>query len=203
MCWLVHAASWPSGGTVTDASYKPLFAEPTEDCEREDPFSGPMGFMFGGMFVPTRLELSRQYFDAANLLLEAIKKQRIEDYALTNPALFLFRHALELMLKAILERRAEGAPGGHDLAVLLKDVQSFALEQYKQDVPVWIVSRIKEFAAIDPGSTAFRYAQDRYGGKGSKPTSVPGEVYVGLPHLQRTMEELYSALAHAAGQRLS
>ena len=49
-----------------------------------------MGFMFGGPFVPTRLELSQQYYDAANLLLEAIKKQRIEDYALTNPALFLF-----------------------------------------------------------------------------------------------------------------
>lgn len=184
---------------MTDASSKPLFAEPTEGCEREDPFSGPMGFMFGGMFVPTRLELSRQYFDAANLLLEAIKKQRIEDYALTNPALFLYRHALELVLKAILERRPNGAPAGHDLAALLEQLQVFAKDHFKQDVPDWIVSRIKEFAAIDPGSTAFRYGKDRYGGKGSKPTSAPGEVYVGLPHLLRVMEELYSALAHAAG----
>ena len=184
---------------MSDESFKPLFVEPSEDHQREDPFSGPMGFMFGGMFVPTRLELSRQYFDAANLLLEAIKQQRIEDYALTNPALFLYRHALEVVLKAILERRSEGAPTGHDLAALLKHLQRFAKEQYKQDVPDWIISRIEEFAAIDPGSMAFRYAQDRYGGKGSKPTSVPGEVYVGLPHLQGAMAELYSALAHAAG----
>lgn len=185
---------------MTDASYKPLFAEPTEDCEREDPFSGPMGFMFGGMFVPTRLELSRQYFDAANLLLEAIKKQHIEDYALTNPALFLYRHALELVLKAILERTAEGPPKNeHNLSALLERLQRFAKDEYKQDVPDWVVSRIEEFAAIDPGSMAFRYGQDRYGGKGTKPTSVPGEVYVGLPHLLQTMEELYLALAHAAG----
>ena len=181
-------------------SYQPLFAEPSEDCEREDPFSGPMGFMLGGMFVPTRLELSRQYFDAANLLLEAVKKQRIEDYALTYPALFLFRHALELVLKSILMRRAEGAPAGHDLAALLGHLQDFAKDRFHQEVPNWIVSRIQEFAAIDPGSTAFRYGQDRYGGKGSKQTSIAEEVYVGLPHLQAVMKELYTVLAHAAGR---
>ncbi len=185
---------------MTDTPYQPLFAEPTEDCEREDPFSGPMGFMFGGMFVPTRLELSRQYFDAANLLLDAIKKQRVEDYALTNPALFLFRHALELVLKAILERRPGGAPAGHDLAVLLEYLQGFAKDRFNQDVPEWIVRRIEEFAAIDPGSTAFRYGKDRYDGKGSKPTSIAEEVYVGLPHLQAVMEQLYTALARAAGR---
>lgn len=185
---------------MTDTPYQPLFAEPTEDCEREDPFSGPMGFMFGGMFVPTRLELSRQYFDAANLLLEAIKKQRIEDYALTNPALFLFRHALELVLKAVLELRVEKVPQTHDLVALLKHLQRLAKDKYRQDVPDWIISRIGEFAAIDPGSMAFRYAQDRYDGKGSRPTSVAAETYVGLPHLQRSMEELYTALARAAGR---
>ncbi len=188
---------------MTDIPYRPLFAEPTEDCQREDPFSGPMGFMFGGMFKLSRLELSRQYFDAANLLLEAIKKQRIEDYALTNPALFLFRHALELVLKAVLELRAEKVPQTHDLVSLLKHLQRFAKDKYQQDVPDWIVRRIEEFAAIDPGSMAFRYGQDRYGGKGSMPTSVPGEVYVGIPHLLRVMEELYTVLAHAAGRRRS
>ena len=163
-----------------------------------------MGFMFGGMFKLSRLELSRQYYDAANLLLEAIKKQRIEDYALTNPALFLFRHALELVLKSILEQSVEGAPKNeHSLSALLKRVQCFAKDKYQQDVPGWIVSRIDEFAAIDPGSMAFRYGQDRYGGKGSMPTSVPGEVYVGIPHLLRVMEELYTVLAHAAGRRRS
>ena len=182
---------------MTDIPYQPLFAEPTEDCQREDPFSGPMGFMFGGIFVPTRLELSLQYYDAANLLLDAIKKQRIEDYALTNPALFLFRHALELVLKAILERRPGGAPAGHDLAVLLQHLQGFAKDRFNQDVPEWIVRRIEEFAEIDPGSTAFRYGKDRYEGKGSTPTSIAEEVYVGLPHLQAVMKELYTALAHA------
>ena len=186
---------------MTDTPYQPLFAKPTEDCEREDPFSGPMGFMFGGMFKLSRLELSRQYFDAANLLLEAIKKQRIEDYALTNPALFLFRHALELVLKSILEQSVEGAPKNeHSLSALLKRVQCFAKDKYQQDVPGWIVSRIDEFAAIDPGSMAFRYGQDRYGGKRSAFSSIPGETYVGLPNLQQAMEELYAALARAAGQ---
>lgn len=185
---------------MTDIPYQPLFTEPTEDCQREDPFSGPMGFMFGGVFVPSRLELSRQYFDAANLLLDAIKKQRIEDYALTNPALFLFRHALELVVKAILESRPGSALAGHDLTVLLDHLQRFVKEHFNQEVPSWIVSRVKEFAAIDPGSTAFRYGVDRYDGKRSQPTSIKEELYVGLPHLQTVMEELYTALAHAVGR---
>jgi len=79
-------------------------------------------------------------------------------------------------------------------------VQCFAKDKYQQDVPGWIVSRIDEFAAIDPGSMAFRYGQDRYGGKRSAFSSIPGETYVGLPNLQQAMEELYAALARAAGQ---
>jgi hypothetical protein len=31
------------------AMTRPLFEEPSDEIERVDPFSGPKGFMFGGM----------------------------------------------------------------------------------------------------------------------------------------------------------
>lgn len=181
---------------MASEDWQPLFVEPGEGCEREDAFSGPLGFMFGGMSVPTRLELSRQYFDAANVLLNSIKRQTIEDFALANPALFLYRHALELVLKAVLSRRLEGAPQGHDLVSLLADLDRFIQVHYQQTVPAWITRRIKEIAAIDPGSMAFRYGEDKYQGKRRR---MDEEVYVSLPHLQAAMAEVYGALARAAG----
>jgi hypothetical protein len=86
---------------ISEAAKRPLFEEPTSACEREDPWSGPKGFMFGGMGLPTRpyLDTAQQYFDAANLLISDIESLRIEDYNLANPIFFLYRHWLELMVK--------------------------------------------------------------------------------------------------------
>jgi hypothetical protein len=58
---------------------RPLFEEPTAEIEREDPWSGPKGFMLGGWSLPTRNEMAMQYFDAANLLVQAIKQNEVEE----------------------------------------------------------------------------------------------------------------------------
>lgn len=145
------------------------------------------------MFLPTKLEMAQQYLHAANILSETIKRQEQEDFRLANPVLFLYRHALELALKALLRSGSTH----HKLDVLGADLKAHVRLKYQQDVPAWILERLNQLAAIDPNSMAFRYAEEKYGG--SKQFSpVEGEKYVGVAYLQRSMNELFAALAGAA-----
>jgi hypothetical protein len=178
-----------------EAMTRPLFQEPTPEIEREDPFSGPQGFMLGGMSQATVGSLAQEYFDAANLIVEAIKRGDWEDYKLANAALFLYRHSAELILKTALGRYERT----HDLAQLADSFAAMIRERYGQEVPVWIIGRIKELAVIDPGSTAFRYGKyldplDRAG------APLNGEIYVDLRHLQPAMIALNTALVGAASE---
>ncbi|WIT12255.1 hypothetical protein PFX98_01235 [Paucibacter sediminis] len=171
----------------------PLFVELSEEHQREDAFSGPHGFVVGGEFIPTTLEMAEQYLHAANVLADAIKRQEQEDYRLANPVLFLYRHALELVLKALLRSSSTH----HRLDALGADLKTYVRKKYQQEVPNWITTRLNELAALDPNSMAFRYGEEKYGG--SKQVSpVPGETYVGVGQLQESINELFAALAGAA-----
>lgn len=172
---------------------QPLFVELSEEHVRTDALSGPHGFVVGGMFLPTKLEMAQQYLHAANVLAESIICQEQEDFRLANPVLFLYRHAIELALKALLPSESSH----HRLATLGADLRSHVRTEYQQDVPAWILERLNQLAAIDPGSMAFRYAEERYDGSRNF-SSVPGELYVGVPHLRASMNELFTALAGAA-----
>ena len=81
---------------------KPLFRDPGEGDEREDGFSQPHGFLLGPMGMIDRAEMADQYFRAANLLINRIDQQEVADYEVAYPVLFLYRHALELVMKCIL-----------------------------------------------------------------------------------------------------
>lgn len=180
-----------SGGAffTEEAMTRPLFQEPTPDIEREDPFSGPKGFMYGGMSQATMASLAEEYFDAGDLILEAIKRDDIEDYKLANAALFLFRHAAELILKAGLGQFDRT----HDLSRLADAFAAFVKKDHNENVPQWITDRLKELAAIDPGSLAFRYGE--YCDPLDKESiSLNGEIYVDLWHLQAAMKALKAAL---------
>jgi hypothetical protein len=168
---------------------RPLFEEPTPEIEREDPFSGKQGFMIGGMALPTNEEMGQQYFEAANLLVESIKRGDWEDYRLPNPVLFLYRHSIEMMLKGIMQ----SAPKTHDLAKLADGFEAFIKQKCGRMVPSWITARLKEIAAIDPTSTAFRYSQ-YYCKKTKQYVFVDGEIYISLTHLQEAMKVLTAAL---------
>jgi hypothetical protein len=176
-----------------EAMSRPLFEEPGDHIVREDPISGPQGFMVGDEFVPTRTEMAQQYFDAAHLLLESIKRGDWEEYKLVSPALYLYRHSLELLIKGLLG----ASPRTHDLAELAELLDEASLAQWGRPVPGWITARLKEIAAIDPGSTAFRYGENYdHMNKCYVPT-VPSAMYVSLPHLQRAMLTLNAALQGA------
>lgn len=165
------------------AMSQPLFEEPSEECERPDPWTGPKGFMIGGMALPAKDELSQQYFDAANLLLDAIKRDQLEDYKLVNPVLFLFRHFTELLLKSFI------GSSGHDLAKLADEFEAAVKTKFGHSPPDWITTRLKEIAKIDPNSTAFRYSEN-YDKTLKRHVPVDGEVYVNLNHLEEAMKAL-------------
>lgn len=147
---------------------RPLFEELTGDHAREDEWSGPHGFAIGGMMQANTASLAEEYFAAANELVDAIKEKRIADYQVGNAAQFLYRHSCELILKAALP----ASKRTHDLTGLTDSFVEMVKRKYGQDVPAWIVRRMKELAAIDPNSTAFRYGN--YGtpiDAGTRPSS--------------------------------
>ena len=178
-----------------EAMTRPLFEELAERHAREDGWSGPHGFAIGGMMRANAASLADEYFTAANELVDAIMEQRVEDYRIGNAALFLYRHSCELILKAALPEPKRT----HDLSGLADSFVTLVKTQHRQDVPPWIVRRMKELAAIDPRSTAFRYGAYRspIDGDGSP---IDFEAYVSLPHLQAAMRALNTALVGAVGE---
>lgn len=172
---------------------RPLFEELTGEHAREDEWSGPHGFALGGMMQANAASLAEEYFVATNELVDAIKDKRIADYR--NAALFLYRHSCELILKAAMP----DAKRVHDLIVLTDRFVVTVKERYGQDVPTWIVRRMKELAAIDPGSTAFRYGA--YGTPiDAADQPIEFEAYVSLSHLQAAMLALNTALVSAVDE---
>lgn len=175
-----------------EAMTRPLFEELTGDHAREDEWSGPHGFAIGGMMQANPASLAEEYFAAANELVDTIKEKRIADYRIGNAALFLYRHSCELILKAALP----ASKRTHDLIDLTSSFVEMVKERYGQDVPAWIVRRMKELAAIDPNSTAFRYGDYRSPiDAGDSP--IEFEAYVSLSHLQAAMLALNAALISA------
>jgi hypothetical protein len=70
-------------GYTKEAMTRPLFEEPTEDIGRPDEWSEPLGFLFDPMFDQSKPVLSQQFLDAANLLVESVRRMDCEDYKLT------------------------------------------------------------------------------------------------------------------------
>lgn len=179
------------------AMTRPLFEPLTEQHERPDEWSGPLGFVIGGFSRPAMQaerdsSLALQYFEAAEALVEAIVDKRIADYQVANAALFLYRHSVELLLKSGLPPTARAKKNVHNLSNLAR---SYAHHKQKcgMIVPAWVIHRCEELATIDPGSEAFRYGD--YGTpqrKGHPP--IEDEVHVDLFHLKAAMAALNAAL---------
>ena len=165
-----------------DQMYRSLFEEPTPAIEREHPLDGPHGFLLGGGANLTLPEIGQQYFDAADALVELITSQEVEDYKIGNPVIYLYRHSIELFLKAIL-------PGtwGHNLEALAGKFEAFVRAEFAATVPDWIISRLKEISRLDPDSATFRYNQN-------SDLLHEGEFHVDLLHLQSAMHALNTAL---------
>lgn len=168
-----------------DQMHRPIFEEPSTEIGRADEWSGPFGFLVGGMATRSLSQLGQQYFDAAENLVELVKRKDVADYAIANPILYLYRHSIELLIKAVLPDNGRGAR--HDLLALSERFEAFIRDEFESKVPDWIVARINELARHDPDSTTFRYNQNA-------DFAGAGEHYVGLVHLQTSMRVLNTAL---------
>jgi hypothetical protein len=113
----------------------------------------------------------------------------MEDYRLANPVLFLYRHALEMKLKGLMQ----DVPKTHDLLKLAEEFEATIKRKCDRAIAPWITGRLKEIARVDPTSTAFRYSE-YYCRNTKRDVLVNGETYVSLPHLQRAMTVLFSVL---------
>lgn len=169
-----------------DQMHRPIFEEPDHLHERTDEWSEPKGFMVGGMANMSFQHLGQQYFDAAHALVDHIlNKDHHPDYRLSNPVLYLYRHSIELFLKAILA----GAAKTHSLETLVDEYREFIKAEFDADVPQWIITRMTELAEIDPNSTAFRYNKV-YDRATKTDNPVAGEYFVDLHHLRSAMTVL-------------
>ena len=176
-------------GFTEEQMHRPLFEEPTAAIERPNQWSEPLGFLVGGGANQQYQHLGQQYYNAAEHLVEGIKHQDVADYEVANPVLYLYRHSIELFLKAIMQ----GAAKTHSLDTLADEYRDFIKDEFGSDCPKWIITRMKELGAIDPNSTAFRYNMT-YNKQAKTDEPVPGEFHVNLHHLKSAMTALNVAL---------
>ena len=118
--------------------HRPLFEEPTSALERPDQWAEPLGFMVGGMANTNYQHLGQQYYNAASSLVESIKHQEVADCDVANPVLYLYRHSIELFLKAIMG----GAAKTHSLETLAEEYKAFIADQFDKECPECIIERM-------------------------------------------------------------
>jgi hypothetical protein len=133
-----------------------LFAEIPDDLDE----TWRHGFLVGGMAHHTsEWELAKAYKLAGDIVIETARSRPwAQGYEIGYPALYLYRHAIELYLKAVVPTK--GRPT-HDLVKLVTRFAGRVSAQLGQRVPDWYLNYLLEFAAIDRGATAFRFADER------------------------------------------
>lgn len=133
---------------------------------------------------------ARGFLTAAHTLVEEAVKNPMLNNVLMCSILYLYRHSIELHLKWLLP----GARKIHDLKHLLRllDVE-FSRYWNVSLTESWAGSLILQFAAIDPGSTSFRYLNNKDG----TPT-LSEEYMVNLKELSSHMNSLWMFFVMAA-----
>ena len=134
------------------------------------------GVIVGGM-VSSDLLIARAYKSAGDTLVQSALGS-CEPYEVAYPIFFVYRHALELYLKLIVNP----AKKNHDLKVLFEEFEKICIVQYGQQIPNWVKERMQEFSDIDSGSFSFRYAKARDG-----TYNIDSELWVELTHLRQVI----------------
>lgn len=168
-----------------------------EDLKRESPLSNPGNASIGGRGEHPPFE--EVYLMAARTLV----KHAIDNYQwdeMVIPCVYLQRHAIELMLKGLLQRansigarnrgREESVPQEHDLEKLVRLLDA-ALGKLELSVPKEVVALASEINAFEDGDpTRLRYPQGvpkkRYRGK-----SFPERINVPIGRWQSRLEMIY------------
>ncbi len=147
------------------------------------------GVLVGGMASePDRIALARAYRDAAGYLIDSALASG-EPWRLSYPIFYLYRHALELYLKAALPQPRPV----HDLQPLIGQFAELLRRRIGVDIAADVRDDLLAFAAIDPDAQGFRYTDTTRGER----RVLPGEYWVSLRDLQRLMEEVFLGVEEA------
>lgn len=147
--------------------HTPLFQEIPDEIDE----TWQHGAVIGGIAFRDRRQVARSYKLAADELV-ALAMTKHEPHELDFPILFLYRHTVELYLKAALSK----PPEHHDLGQLIQLLESEGGGQ----LPEWIRQRLRDFHEIDRRSSIFRYADP----------GPPGELWTDFHQLQAVIDKL-------------
>lgn len=171
--------------TPRDVRKDPLFWEPENEFARFNEWSEPKVFAFGDMDMLDEKNLGQiasSYFRCADVLIDRVLNNDLEDFVAQFPIIYLMRHAVEVMLKRIIYAQTGKAAGNeHSLHRLANKVTG---------VEPWALRRIQELNAIDPKSEDLRY-----GGVGER---APAFIGTELLFFREAMNVLHDHLRHVA-----
>ena len=150
----------------------PLFIDPPDDIDE----TWKHGIVFGGLaeFADT-FYLANSYKIAGDRLIDTALKNE-EAWELFCPAVYNYRHATELYMKAITGKYKHS----HDLLYLFGKLKKLLEEEFNTTIPNWFKNIIVAFNDFDPGGTTFRY-----GGYLEK-----GEMFIDFIQLKTLMDWL-------------
>jgi hypothetical protein len=170
---------------------EPLFREPPEDIESD----WYHGFLLGGMIAYGEFEVARSYRNAGDAVIAAAINDADLSHEWVYPAFFLYRHAIELYLKLVVQPTSKN----HSLPDLIDSFESICKDELGLHVPAWVRQRLDEIVAIDPRSTSFRYSDvlDK------NELANRGEWWVEFRHLKWLMNCLFDGFEKAHALRRS
>ena len=118
-----------------------------------------------------QIDIWRGYMQAGAALIDACSEDSPARDSLIYPALFNYRHGIEVAMKFILACHEEEPPAdetepGHNLWKLWKRCKEIILEAVPEDSDGSIAAVeqvIKDLHDVDKGAQAFRYSEDKKG----------------------------------------
>lgn len=163
-----HWDNEPIDNTIL--SLIPIFREMPEDID-----GSWRGVVFSGEFELSDLFETANSFKLAGDKLVGIAHENLEERELFQPAIYNYRHAIELYIKAV-----SGIEKTHDFTRLRERLNRILREKFHAVIPPWLDNIIEAFNYTDPESTAFRYG-----------IAVPKEeLYADLMHIKTLMSWL-------------
>ena len=157
---------------------RPIFEVPPDDMEIQ---IGALFVNWAGSSGRETVEMARAYRTAGDRLLNMAVKAS-ETWQAVDPILFCYRHAVELYLKILFPE----ATKEHGLRKLGAALTPRLKSRYRVDQITWLCDRINEFHAVDPRSTAFRYADSCH-------QQASPELWIDFHHLRNVTCMIFEA----------
>lgn len=161
----------------------PLFRAMPEDIDETW-----RGVVFGGEFKLGDIFTTADSFKLAGDKLVEIAHKNYEERELFQPAIYNYRHATELYIKAII-----GEEINHDLRDLTEKLKTVLKNEFNSAPPEWFDNIIEAFDYTDPKGTAFRYAE----------TVPKDELYADMRHIGILINWLSESFRRIRTERLN